>query len=87
MNDRPRGTVTFLFTDIEGPTRILSAIGPDRYGELLGLHQQLIRTAIDAHNGHEVDAQGNAFFVAFERPGEAAAMALAVSGDPPVAAR
>jgi class 3 adenylate cyclase len=44
MSDRPRGTVprgtvTFLFTDIEGSTRILGTVGPERYGELLGLHR------------------------------------------------
>jgi class 3 adenylate cyclase len=76
MNDRPRGTVTFLFTDIEGSTRILSAVGPERYGELLGLHQELIRTAIGVHRGHEVDTQGDAFFVAFERPGDAVGAAI-----------
>jgi class 3 adenylate cyclase len=76
MNDRPRGTVTFLFTDIEGSTRILSTVGPDRYGDLLGLHQDLIRAAIDTHNGHEIDTQGDAFFVAFERPGDAVSSAI-----------
>ena len=68
MHDRPRGTVTFLFTDIEGSTRILGAIGPELYGELLGVHQDLIRAAIGAHDGHEIDTQGDAFFVAFGRP-------------------
>lgn len=77
MNDRPRGTVTFLFTDIEGSTRILSAIGPERYGELLGLHQELIRTAIGDQAGHEIDTQGDAFSVAFERPGNAVGAAIA----------
>jgi predicted ATPase/class 3 adenylate cyclase len=77
MNDRPRGTVTFLFTDIEGSTRVLSAVGPERYGELLGLHQELIRTAIGVHGGHEIDTQGDAFFVAFERPGDAVGAAIA----------
>ncbi len=71
MHDRPRGTVTFLFTDIEGSTRILSAIGPELYGELLGVHQDVIRGAIAAHAGHEIDTQGDAFFVAFGRPHEA----------------
>jgi len=71
MHDRPQGTVTFLFTDIEGSTRILSAIGPERYGELLGVHQEVIRAAIAAHGGHEIDTQGDAFFVAFARPHEA----------------
>jgi predicted ATPase/class 3 adenylate cyclase len=71
MHDRPRGTVTFLFTDIEGSTRILSAIGPERYGELLGVHHDLMRAAIAAHAGHEIDTAGDAFFVAFEKPREA----------------
>ncbi len=76
MDDLPRGTVTFLFTDIEGSTRILSAVGPERYAELLGLHHALIRTAIAAHRGHEVDTQGDAFFVAFERPRDAVRAAI-----------
>jgi predicted ATPase/class 3 adenylate cyclase len=76
MHDRPRGTVTFLFTDIEGSTRTLSAIGPDRYGELLGIHQDVIRAAIAAHDGHEIDTQGDAFFVAFGRPGDAVGAAI-----------
>ncbi len=76
MSERPHGTVTFLFTDIEGSTRVLSAIGPERYGELLGLHQELIRSAIGSHRGHVVDTQGDAFFVAFERPRDAVAAAI-----------
>ncbi len=75
MDVRPHGTVTFLFTDIEGSTRVLSAIGPERYAELLGLHQELIRSAIGLHRGHVVDTQGDAFFVAFERPRDAIAAA------------
>src|SRR5260221_7069763 len=77
MHERPRGTVTFLFTDIEGSTRILSAIGPELYGELLGVHQDVIRGAIGAHDGHEIDTQGDAFFVAFGRPHEAVDAAVA----------
>ena len=76
MDDRPRGTVTFLFTDIEGSTRILGAVGPERYTELLDRHRELIRTAIAAHRGHEVDTQGDAFFVAFERPRDAVRAAV-----------
>jgi predicted ATPase/class 3 adenylate cyclase len=68
--------VTFLFTDIEGSTRILSAVGPERYAELLGLQQELIRTAIGTHRGHEIDTQGDAFFVAFERPRDAVDAAI-----------
>ena len=76
MDHRPSGTVTFLFTDIEGSTRVLSAVGPARYGELLALHQELIRTSIGVHRGHEVDTQGDAFFVAFERPRDAIGAAI-----------
>ena len=76
MDERPHGTVTFLFTDIEGSTRVLSSIGPERYGELLGLHQELIRSAIGLHRGHVVDTQGDAFFVAFDRPRDAVAAAV-----------
>ena len=71
MHDRPRGTVTFLFTDIEGSTRILSAIGPEAYGELLDVHHDVMRAAIAAHAGHEIDTAGDAFFVAFAKPLEA----------------
>jgi len=76
MDDRPHGTVTFLFTDIEGSTRILGTVGPERYTEALDRHQELIRTAIAAHRGHEVDSQGDAFFVAFERPRDAVGAAI-----------
>jgi predicted ATPase/class 3 adenylate cyclase len=76
MADRPRGTVSFLFTDIEGSTRILSAVGPAVYSELLGVHEGIIRAAVDAHGGHVVDTQGDSFFVAFERPRDAVGAAV-----------
>src|SRR5256714_15663901 len=66
MADLPRGTVTLLFTDIEGSTRLLQRLG-ERYGEALAEHQRLLRAAFAAHGGHEVDTQGDAFFVAFPR--------------------
>jgi predicted ATPase/class 3 adenylate cyclase len=70
----PTGTVTFLFTDIEGSTRLLHALGPERYAEALAEHRQLLRHAFTAHEGVEVDTQGDAFFVAFPTaPGAAAA--------------
>jgi predicted ATPase/class 3 adenylate cyclase len=62
--DLPSGTVTFLFTDIEGSTRLLDALG-DRYGESLEAHRLLLRQAFAANGGVEVDTQGDAFFVAF----------------------
>ena len=60
----PTGTVTFLFTDIEGSTRLLQRLG-DAYAGALGDHQALLRAAFTAHGGVEVDTQGDAFFVAF----------------------
>ena len=67
MPDLPRGTVTLLFTDIEGSTRLLQALGGERYAAVLSEHQRLLREAFAAHGGREVDTQGDAFFVAFPR--------------------
>jgi predicted ATPase/class 3 adenylate cyclase len=76
MGDRPSGTVTFLFSDIEASTRLLRDIGAERYGEVLDDHRRLIRAAIAEANGFEVDTQGDAFFVAFHRPDEAVRAAV-----------
>ncbi|HEV2237109.1 MAG TPA: helix-turn-helix domain-containing protein, partial [Ktedonobacterales bacterium] len=54
----PAGTVTFLFTDIEGSTRLLQQQGSARYAALRAEHQALLRAAAVAHGGHEVDSQG-----------------------------
>ena len=72
----PSGTVTFLFTDIEGSTRLLSQLGQERYGEVLGEHTRILRAAFAAHGGQVVDTQGDSFFVAFRRAREAVAAAL-----------
>src|SRR5215211_3821782 len=70
----PSGTVTLLFTDIEGSTRLLHALGPDAYAEALAEHRRLLRQAFAQHGGIEVDTQGDAFFVAFPTaPGAAGA--------------
>ena len=61
----PTGTVTFLFTDIEGSTRLLHALGPEAYGAALAEHRRTLREAFAAHSGVEVDTQGDAFLVAF----------------------
>jgi predicted ATPase len=74
----PTGTVTFLFTDIVGSTRLLHELGPDRYAEALAEHRRIVRDAVAAHEGTEVDTQGDAFFVAFPTAGGAAAAARAV---------
>src|ERR687892_1136498 len=75
--DLPTGTVTFLFTDIEGSTRLLHALGPDAYSEALAEHRRVLREAFAAHGGVEVDTQGDAFFVAFPTAAGAAAAATA----------
>ena len=61
----PTGTVTLLFTDIEGSTRLLQALGPDAYAEALAEHRLVLREAFAVSGGVEVDTQGDAFFVAF----------------------
>ena len=74
--DLPTGTVTFVFTDIEGSTRMLEELGADAYGELLARHHEVCRAAWAAHGGVEVDTAGDAFFVAF--PTASGALAAAV---------
>ncbi|MGH3003012.1 MAG: ATP-binding protein [Gaiellaceae bacterium] len=75
MPPRPSGTVTFLFTDVEGSTRLLGRLGPSGYAEALAAHGAAVRTACTAHGGWEVDTQGDSFFVAFERARDAVAAA------------
>jgi predicted ATPase/class 3 adenylate cyclase/predicted negative regulator of RcsB-dependent stress response len=75
----PAGTVTFLFTDVEGSTRLLNDLGADRYAEGLGEHRRVLREAFDAHGGVEVDTQGDAFFVAFPTAPGAIEAAQAIS--------
>jgi len=71
----PSGTVTFLFTDIEGSTLLLQELGPDGYGRELAAHRSVVRDAFAAHGGVEVEIQGDAFFVAFSRASDALAAA------------
>jgi peptide/nickel transport system substrate-binding protein len=71
----PSGTVTLLFTDIEGSTRLLKQLR-DRYGDVLADHRRLLREAVAAHDGREIDTQGDAFFVAFRRARDAVAAAV-----------
>ena len=73
--DLPDGTVTFVFTDVEGSTRLLKRL-QGAYGEVLGRHHELVRAAIAAHGGREVDTQGEAFFVAFRRAKDAVGAAV-----------
>src|SRR5438093_425753 len=74
MRELPAGTVTFLFTDIEGSTRLLHQLG-DAYAGVLADHRRLLRDAFARHEGVEVDTQGDSFFVAFADPREAIAAA------------
>ena len=83
----PTGTVTFLFTDIEGSTRLLHSLGPDAYADALADHRSVLRDAFAAHGGVEVDTQGDAFFVAFPTADGAASAALAVGTTSPVRPR
>jgi class 3 adenylate cyclase len=65
------GTVTFLFTDIEGSAVVLKQLGRTAYGEVLAQHQQLLRREFASHGGDELDTQGDSFFVAFRGAAEA----------------
>jgi class 3 adenylate cyclase len=70
------GTVTFVFTDIEGSTKLLERLG-DRYAEALAEHRRVIREAFASRGGQEIDTQGDAFFYCFERARDAVAAAVA----------
>jgi predicted ATPase/class 3 adenylate cyclase len=74
----PAGTVTFLFTDVAGSTRLLQELGAEAYGDALLQHRKLLRDAFGEHGGVEVDTQGDAFFVAF--PSAPGALAAAARG-------
>jgi predicted ATPase/class 3 adenylate cyclase len=71
----PAGSVTFLFTDIEGSTKLLQQFGDQAYAEALQEHRRALRNIFARHGGAEVDTQGDAFFVAFSTPQEAVAAA------------
>ena len=74
MRDLPIGTVTFVFTDIEGSTRLLHEFG-ETYTDVLAEHRRMVREAFSRHGGVEVDTQGDAFFFAFARASDAVAAA------------
>jgi YVTN family beta-propeller protein len=77
VTSQPTGTVTLLFSDIEGSTRLLQRLGRERYAEAVELHRRRLREAFARHEGFEVDSEGDSFFVAFAR----AADAVAAAGD------
>jgi len=74
MRALPTGTVTFLFTDIEGSTRLVTEMGA-HYADVLGEHRRVLREAFARYGGVEVDTQGDSFFVAFARSADAIAAA------------
>ena len=76
MASLPGGTVTFLFTDIEGSTRLLQQLG-DAYGDVVRDHRQLLREHLGEKGGTEVDTQGDAFFYSFPRARDGVAGAVA----------
>ena len=66
-HELPSGTVTFLFTDVEGSTSLLHELGAEAYAAELEEHRRVIREACAYEAGVEVDTQGDAFFFAFPR--------------------
>ena len=73
----PSGTVTFLFTDIEGSTPLLAQLG-DRYTDLLADQRRILREVFTRHEGQEVDTQGDSFFVSFARASQAVSAAAEI---------
>ena len=79
--DLHSGTVTFLFTDVEGSTKLLHALGAEGYAQALAEHRRIVREAFSRQGGVEVDTQGDAFFVAFPTaPGALAAVSEILAG-------
>jgi DNA-binding NarL/FixJ family response regulator/class 3 adenylate cyclase len=77
MSDLPHGTVTLLFTDVEGSTKLVHELG-DAYAGVLADHRRLVREAVAATGGHEVDSRGDEFFLAFPEAGAAVGAAVAL---------
>jgi class 3 adenylate cyclase len=77
MSTLPGGTVTFVFTDIEGSTQLLQELGDEGYGQVSSDHRRLVRETFGAQGGTEIDTQGDAFFFSFTRARDAVAAAVA----------
>lgn len=71
----PAGTVTFLFSDVEGSTRLLQELGDD-YAQVVDNHRRIMRRSMAEHGGTEIDAQGDAFFFSFARAKDAVSAAV-----------
>ena len=78
MPNLPSGTVTFVFSDIEGSTALLKRLGDDQYAEVLRTHRRIVREIFATHGGQEIDTQGDAFFYSFPRARDAVAAAVEV---------
>jgi len=76
MSQLPGGTITFLFTDIEGSTRLLQELGDEEYGRVAGDHRRIVRETFGARGGTEIDTQGDAFFFSFPRARDAVGAAV-----------
>jgi class 3 adenylate cyclase len=76
MTELPSGTVTFVFTDIEGSTQLLQELGDEAYGRVSADHRRLVRETFGARGGMEIDTQGDAFFFSFPRARDAVAAAV-----------
>src|SRR5262249_12596626 len=76
VSSLPSGTVTFLFTDIEGSTALLRELG-DRYADVLGRERSILRETLTDAGGQEIDTQGDAFFFSFTRARDAVVGAVA----------
>jgi class 3 adenylate cyclase len=92
----PDGTVTLLFSDIEGSSRLNERLGDERWLELLGAHNMIVRAQVDEHGGHEVKSQGDGFMIAFPTARQAVTCAIdvqrallrrAAAGDFPIRVR
>jgi class 3 adenylate cyclase len=75
VTELPSGTVTFVFSDVEGSTELLKHLG-ERYGEVIAEHRRIVRETFGAHGGVEIDTQGDSFFYAFARARDAVAAAV-----------
>ncbi|HEY7024289.1 MAG TPA: adenylate/guanylate cyclase domain-containing protein [Candidatus Limnocylindrales bacterium] len=78
MPDLPTGTVTFVFSDLEGSTKLLKLLGDEGYAAMLATHRQLVRETFAEHGGSEIDTQGDAFFYSFSRARAAVAACVEV---------
>ena len=76
MSQLPGGTVTFVFTDIEGSTKLLQELGDAEYARASGDHRRIVRETFGERGGTEIDTQGDAFFFSFPRARDAVAAAV-----------